>query len=121
MMLCKGPTATIAASASLSNAIDVGDGGLVALMLPSGWTTALITFLANDDLINGTYVPVFDGSGTGLVLTVVATAGVASQYIVLNPGTFSGLRYIKIQSGTVGSPVVQSSTVVIKTMVRRLG
>jgi len=120
MMLCKGPTASIAASASLSNAIDVGDGGLVALMLPSGWTTALITFLASDDLA-GTYAPVFDGSGTGLVLTVLATAGVASQYIALNPGTFSGLRYIKIQSGTVGSPVVQTNAVVVKTMVRRLG
>jgi hypothetical protein len=118
-MLVAGPNVTIAISGTLSAAIDVGEGGLVAIQMPSGWDAAALTFKASNDL-GGTYADVFDGS-TGLVLTVASTAAAASQYIVLNAGTFAGIRYLKIQSGTTGSPVTQTAARTLKTMVRRLG
>jgi hypothetical protein len=117
MFLCTGPNATIAVSASLSGAIDIGDGGLVGIQMPTTWTTATtLSFQASSDL-NGTYVEAVDNTGTAITCTGVTGA----IYIALNAATFAGMRYIKIRSGTSGSPVTQAGARTITTMVRSLG
>lgn len=116
MYLAAGPTAAIALNGNLSGAIDVGDGGLMALQLSSTWVTASITFQASSDL-NGTYVEAVDSNATAISISSIA----ASQYIALNAAVFAGMRYIKIRSGTAGSPVTQTTAQNIKTMVRLLG
>ena len=116
-MLVTGPNAiiTVAVSSSLAAAIDIGDGGLVAIQMPSAWTAASVTFQASAHL-NGTYNDVYDITGTELSITGAA----ASRYIPLNASTFGGMRYIKIRSGTTGTPVVQTANRTIRTLVRRL-
>ena len=115
-MLVTGPNAiiTVAVDSSVAAAIDVGDGGLVAIQMPSAWTAASLTFQASADL-NGTYYDVYDITGTELAITTAA-----SRYVALNASTFAGLRYIKIRSGTTGTPVVQGANRTIRTLVRKL-
>lgn len=107
------PQAVIANGDSLSGAVDVGDGGMVALQMPSSWTTANLTFQASID--NSTFNNVYDGSGTELEITAAA-----SRYIVLPPTTFAGMRWVKIRSGTSGSAVAQGGARTIKIAVRKL-
>ena len=62
---------TIASGAAVSNQVFIGDGELVGIVMdPTGWTTALISFLASADGVN--YYPVVDG--TGAVVVVFTTA-----------------------------------------------
>jgi hypothetical protein len=119
MMLVAGPNAVIALSGNLSGAIDLGDGGLVALQMPSGWDTGGLSFQASSDL-GGTYADVYTSTSLG-VSTELTIGAAASEYIALNASVFAGMRYIKIRSGTTGSPVTQTAARTIKTMVRRLG
>jgi hypothetical protein len=102
------PTVTIANGAALSNAIDLGDGELYAIFMPAGWTAAAVTFAAATSLA-GTYNLVENAAGTELSL---ATPG-ASDVITLDPEAFRGLRFIKIRSGTAGTPVNQGAERVI--------
>lgn len=112
--LRQAPSAVIANAASLSGAINLGDGGLVALKMPSAWTAAALTFKAAEKE-DGTYYDVYDSTGTALSVTAAA-----STYILLAPSTFAGLRFIKIQSGTTGSPVAQGAARTIIVLVRKL-
>ena len=95
-------TATIAESASLSDAIQVDGSTVVGIVLPATWTTANLTFQASAD--DSTYNNVYDELGTEK--TVVAAA---SRYIPLNPADFLGANSIKVRSGTSGTAVNQAA------------
>lgn len=94
------PEVTILANQSLSDPIDLGADRLVALLMPSVWTTAAITFQASDR-IDGTYINVYDSSGNEL------TAQAAASRAVVDLLELGALRFIKLRSGTSGSPVPQ--------------
>jgi len=98
------PTATIANGASLSGAIDLGGQLLCSIALPSGWTTASITFQASHD--NATYRNVYSTDGTELTVTTPA----ADRHIVLDPANFAGVQFVKIRSGTSGASVNQGGS-----------
>jgi hypothetical protein len=107
-------TATIALGASLSGGIYLGAGQLCGLVLPTGWDTASITFQSSMD---GTiWLDFYDDGGNEVVLTP-ATA----KYTPLDAGTFGGVVYLKVRSGTAGSPVNQSAARAIVTSNRILG
>jgi effector-binding domain-containing protein len=94
-------TATIAISTSLSGAVDLGGRKLVAIVMPSGWDAAGLTFQASPDGV--TYYNVYDGA-TERGLTVAA-----SYYSALAIGDWVGIRWLKIRSGTAGSAVNQTA------------
>lgn len=109
-------TVTIADAASLSDAEDLGAGNvLVGLILSSGWTTAAVSFQASS-AVDGTYVVLRRADGSEISTGSVA----ASKYVAL--GDFlpdlSGVRYIKLQSGTSGSPVAQAGGDIVTLVVR---
>jgi hypothetical protein len=103
-------TVTIANGASLSGAVDIGGRKLVAIDMPSAWTAAALTFQASADGV--TYDDMYDGA-TERSLTVAA-----SRYMMLNIGDWVGARYLKIRSGTSGTPVNQGGARTITLMVQ---
>lgn len=98
---------TIANGASQSDAIRLNGSALVGIELPAAWTTANLTLLASND--NSTFNPVYDSAGTEVTITAAA-----SRYVVLQPGLFFGMEWLKLRSGTAGTPVNQGADRVIK-------
>lgn len=94
-------TATIANGESLSDAIDLTGYSLVAIVMPSVWTAANLTFQAGATA--AALADVYDSSGE---LSVTAAA---SRFITVSPDAFVALRHLKVRSGTTGSPVNQAA------------
>ena len=96
-------TATIAASGNLSAAVRLPNGHeLAAIIMPATWTAAGITFKAGPTA--ATVADVFDTAGDEVALTAVA-----AHYVPIPPGTLHGAIYLKIRSGTSGTPVAQAA------------
>jgi hypothetical protein len=92
---------TIAQTASLSGAADLGGASLVAVAMPAAWTAANLTFQASED--GSTYNNMYDDLGNEYTVTAAA-----SRYIVLDPSKFAGVRWIKARSGTATTAVNQT-------------
>jgi hypothetical protein len=107
----KTGTVTIAASASLSGALDLGARTPVGIILPSGWTTASLTFQGSVD--GSTFFDLYNAAG----VEVTVTNGQASRWYALDPSDFYGVRYLKIRSGSSGTPVNQTSQVTVTVVV----
>ena len=103
-------TATIANGASLSGVIDLGGRKLVAIDMPASWTAASLTFQASIDGTN------FDNMYDGATERSVTVA--ASYYSMLNIGDWIGVRYLKIRSGTSGTPVNQGGARVLTLVIQ---
>lgn len=104
----KVQTATIANGASQSSVIELsGDDRLVGVGIPASWTAANITLLVAgvpDAAGTLTYYPVYDKSGNEVVIT--AAAGLVNM---IGGQIVSGCRYLKLRSGTAGTPVNQGA------------
>ena len=103
--------ATIASGGSLSGAVDIGDNVVVGIVIPAAWTVAVITFDASID--GTTYGPLYDRYGTEYTVQVAA-----ARAIPLSIQDFVGFRYLKIRSGTSGTPVNQGAERVISIVMR---
>lgn len=103
-------TVTIASGQSLSGGVDIMGRKLVAILMPSAWTTASMTFQASVDGTN--YFDVYDGSSERAL--VVA----ANYYSMLNIGDWIGIRYLRVRSGTSGAPVNQGGSRVVTLVVQ---
>ena len=86
-------TATIAISATVSDAIDLGGASLNAIVTPLALTGTTMTFQGSHD--GTTYNAIYDTAGAAVTVTVAA-----SRFIPLAPSDFSGVRYIKVVSGS---------------------
>lgn len=93
--------ATIANGASLSDAVDLTAGLLVAVQMPAAWTAAVLTFQASHDGV--TFADVYDSAGAER--SVAAAAG---RHITLDSASF-GIRFVKIRSGTAAAAVAQGA------------
>lgn len=102
----KVKTVTILSGAALGASF-IGDGRLVAIQMPAAWTAANLTFQGSMD--GATYCDMYDNSGT----EVNIPAG-ASQYILI-PDLKAA--WIKVRSGTTGTPVNQGADRVIQLYV----
>jgi hypothetical protein len=107
------PSVTIASGQSLSGQFYVGHGRLVSIEIPSNWTTASITFQASYDGVN--FDEVYDYEGNEVEMTV----GAGELTPIGNTPYFEGALWMKIRSGTVGSPVDQTDAVTIAVLVRK--
>lgn len=95
-------TATILAGESLSDEIDISGYSLVGIKLPSVFEGSSVTFQASD-VTGGTFYNVYDSAGNEFSATVRASS------VVTDLPELAPLRFIKIRSGTAGTPVVQVS------------
>ena len=112
----KSHTATIAAAASLSDAVELKGGEVVRISMPAAWTAADITFQVSDDA-GATFRNLF--MEWGFELGCAAAAGIsieASIFLKLQQ-----IDQIKIRSGTSGTPVAQAAErlVILEVGVRK--
>lgn len=105
--------AVIPASGSLSNTLNLEDYQFCGFYMPADWTAANITILASTAR-NGTYQSLYQ---YGLEVKENVVAG--KFCAVENPTAFAALQYIKLRSGTEGTPVTQAAERVIYLVVRR--
>lgn len=97
-------TVTIPINTSIMAAgVDLQGCTPAAIEMPSAWDTASITIAASKTL-GGTYVNVYDQFGTEVTITAAA-----SRFIILSPADWWAFRYIKLRSGTAGTPVTQTA------------
>lgn len=94
--------ASIPLGQSLSGAIPIANAQPVALQMPAAWTAADITFRVSQDDV--TYFDVYNDDGVELAVKV----GVG-RHIVLGLPDFPGIRFMKLRSGTSGTPVNQAA------------
>lgn len=98
--------ATISSGQSLSGAIDLESAGqgarLARIDMPPTWTAANLSFQASYD--GTTYNNLFDSGGTEYAVTAAASAA-----IIVPLADFLGIRFLKIRSGTSGTPVAQGA------------
>lgn len=95
---------TIANSASLSAVFELKSRALRGIYMPADWTSAGISFLGalKED---GTYQVVKDDGGTEITLTVADDIFVVLS--TANTEKLKALTWVKLRSGTSGSPVTQ--------------
>lgn len=104
-------TVTIENGASMSDAVRLNKmdsvklGGLrlFGIVIPSAWTAANLTFQTSYDGV--TYQNLYDKDGSEETVTVTDT----DTSIWLNPATFAAVPFLKIRSGTSGTPVNQAA------------
>ncbi len=115
--------ATILSGAAVSDAIPLAGLNIAGLMTPAAWTAAAITFQGSIDGTN--YAPVYVLDSTGAAVeTTLPSAGVptaARRYFQIPAGTFDGLAYLKVNSGTNAAGVNQGADRVIQLGVRIYG
>ncbi len=101
----------ISSGSSITDGQNLTRNRVCAIQMPSAWTTADLTFQASND--GATYVDVYDIYGTEVVVSADK-----DRYIVIDPKIFANIKYIKLRSGTSGTPVTQSAERIIKLMTR---
>ncbi len=106
-------TATIAISASLSGSVDVNGTTIAGYIMPAAWTAAGITLQVSVDGTN--FFNLYDQYGNEVSHIVDA-----SSFVQLTPSDMAAIRYIKIRSGTSGTPVNQAAERVITLVTRRI-
>lgn len=100
-------TVTIANGQSLSGALDLGGATLAGIVMPSGWTAAALTFQVSADGVTYQDLVVFDE------YTIASSLVAASKTIGIPAGDFAAWRYVKVRSGTSGTPVNQGGSRVL--------
>lgn len=95
--------AVINAGQSLSDVIDLFGITNLAFHIPAVWTTANLTF-QGCDTPDGTFVNIYDSAGNEL------TAVAAASRLIVDIPELLPVRYLKIRSGTTGTPVLQAQT-----------
>ena len=89
-------------TAGTSDVIDIGGATSGVLFMPSAWSAADVSFLVRPTAA-GDAVPLYDGAGNLVALTVAA-----SQAVPL-PAALAGARLVALWSQTAGTTVVQGA------------
>lgn len=107
-------TVTIASGASQTGAIDLENYQLAAIQMPTAWTAAGISYLAATTK-TGTYQPVYSNGIEVTASVAASTCAVAAD----NALCLAPLRFIKIRSGTAGTPVNQGADRTLTLILKR--
>jgi hypothetical protein len=99
-------TVTVAVSSSLSGAIPISGFKLAAIEMSTAWTTANITFLAASSS-GATFYPLYDDQGNEVTVVSPANSRIVALDTVAVP--IAAVPWLKVRSGTAGTPVVQST------------
>lgn len=100
---------TIAISTSLSPAIEIDFFRVAAIVMPSGWDAANLTFQASADGI--TYNNLYDDAGNEITVTAAASRHIGLDAVAAE---LSGCPWLKIRSGTSGVAVNQTAARTLK-------
>ena len=111
-------TVTIADAANVSDAIKVKDYAVVAVITPSGWTTAIISFQASHN-DGTTYNTVWDGTAA-TPAEYSAGSVPASRYVAIPAGLLLGATHIQVVSGTSGAAANQAGGDIVTVVLRGL-
>lgn len=112
-------TATIAAGAALSGAVNLGEKQLLGIYMPGAWTAADITLQSSPDGGTTFYeLNATDGAAADAVAAFQVHAPAASQFVAIDPTKLRGVNCIKLRSGTAGSPVNQVAQAVLTLATR---
>lgn len=103
---------TIVAGTSLSPSIPVSRANVIALIMPSAWTAASVTFQGSIDGDN--FFDIFDQAGNEITVPVAANRYVGG----LDALGFGCFNYFKIRSGTASVPVNQVENRGIRVVLR---
>jgi hypothetical protein len=106
-------TATIANGASLSGTIDTKGRTLVGIEMPAAWTAASMTYQVSMDGAN--WRDLYNGDGDELT-TAVST----SRFVAFSWYEFLPVRYVKIRSGSSGTPVNQGGARTLTIVTRKV-
>jgi hypothetical protein len=103
--------AQIDLGASLSSAVDLHGQAVLRIDMPATWTAANLTFQVSND--NIAFQNLFDDFGVE-----VSAQAAASIAIRLQPSDWASVKYLKVRSGTSGTPVVQIAARTINLVCR---
>jgi len=106
--------AIIAAGQSLSATVSIGASMLVGIVVPAGWVAGSITFQASTD--GTTFQEVYDMLGNPIAIAAGSTA--AAAYVAISPDALAGINMLRVRSGTLGSPVVQTGGATVTLVTR---
>jgi hypothetical protein len=99
----------------LAEAVDLQGGRLVAIVMPSTWISANLTFQASWD--GDSYANLYDDSGNEVAVTVSPTTG--SRYVVFDAlDNMEGVRFVKVRSGTAAAAITQTTETSVTLVVR---
>lgn len=104
-------TMTIANGASVSGSLQMYGQSVIRVVMPSGWTAAVITVQTSGD--GSTWNDLYDRDGNEY--TIQAAAG---RSIIIAPADFAGMNYIRLRSGTSSAAVNQGAQRDIVLIVR---
>jgi predicted RecA/RadA family phage recombinase len=93
-----------AANGQMVDGVALGSFHHLAIHMPASWTTGNLTLLASSSL-EGTYNDVYDDAGSEVTIVAAASRCIVVDLLALAMGP---LRFIKLRSGTSGTPVQQA-------------
>ena len=99
-------TATIANGASVSNALAI-NGSITRIEIPSAWTAAALTFQVSSD--GSTFIDLYDEFNTEVIIASASIPTGTVRAIRLKLADWTNLLWIKLRSGTTGTPVNQGA------------
>jgi hypothetical protein len=100
----------IANGASVSDEVELGPYVLCGIIMPAAWTAADLSYQ-----VRGHTTGWVDMCLDGDELT---DAAAADQYVIVDPADFAGARFLRIRSGTTGTPVAQGAERTLVLVVR---
>jgi hypothetical protein len=106
--MSEAETCTIASGASLSGAVNLGGRIPVGVYMPASWTAAALTFQVSPDGV--TY---YNAHTEAAEYSVTASAVI---YVNFDSVNFYGANFLKVRSGTSGTPVNQGADRVMTLM-----
>lgn len=98
---------TIANGTALSASVDLRGYRPLAIIMPAAWTAAGLSFSVSSD--DSAFANLYNTSGE-YTLSVDASRAVALS----EPNELSAFQFIKVRSGTAGTPVNQGADRIVK-------
>jgi hypothetical protein len=97
-------TVRIASGQALSAPLWIGNAALTALRMPPAWDAAALTLQCATDPVNGPWLDLHDQAGAEVSFAVAA-----NRHVALTHNSLRGLLWVRVRSGTSGTPVNQAA------------
>lgn len=102
----------IASGTNITGDLNLGGLRLFGIAMPSAWTAANLTFQVSHDF-GTTWNNLYDRYGVEYSVTAAA-----SRFIQLDGADFAGAQYLRVRSGTSGTPVAQGADRTLSLVLR---
>jgi len=103
---------TIASGTALSAAVDMRGYVPYGIQMPAAWTAAGLSFEVSDD--GAAFADLYDATAE-----YTLAAGVSRAIGFPGGNIFTGFKYIKVRSGTTGTPVNQGADRIIDILCKK--